>query len=130
MEMLDMKCAEFGNKIAIIHGNTDSFIQKSLGVLQEDGVYAFFLYMKAQKKPYANEMIKKAYEFLNQDEVLRSVFRTETDELKAVREKLANNLDHLLFAKELLERTLVYARYHAKAFEGKKSESTTVESGV
>ncbi len=35
--------------------------------------------------------------------------------LKDIREKLAKDLDSLLLTKQLLERTLVYARYHAKA---------------
>ena len=115
MEILDMKCAEYGNIIANIKNNTETLITKSLGVLQEDGVYAFFLYLASQKKEYATNIIKKAYELLKEVGQLKDIFQNEGDALKAVREKLSGKLDELLFAKELLERTLVYARYHAKA---------------
>ncbi|RJO61283.1 hypothetical protein C4544_03260 [candidate division WS5 bacterium] len=106
MEILDMKCAECGSKI----GATleEALITKSLGVLQEDGVYAFFLYLKTKKGP--GEKIKEsAFDFLELE---------KTASLEVVREKFKDNLDALLFAKELLERTLVYARYHAKAIGG------------
>ncbi len=53
----------------------------------------------------------------------------EDDGLKAVREKLSEKLDELLFAKELLERTLVYARYHAKAMGSPEPEATSTEGG-
>lgn len=118
MELLDMKCAEYGTIIANIPKNEETLIRKSLGVLQEDGVYAFFLYLSAQKKDYADATKKKAFELLKSVDVLMDVFGSETDILKALREQFKDKLDELLLAKELLERTLVYARYHAKALGG------------
>lgn len=125
MEILDMKCAEAGKEIAdsvfaIVKekNKTESLITKSIGVLQEDGVYAFFLYLASQKSQHADDMRKNAYKILKQDSVMKYVLGAENDELKAIRKKLASNLDDLFFAKELLERTLVYARYHAKALGG------------
>jgi len=86
MIALDTKCAEYGNNIANISDNNETIINKSLGVLQEDGVYAFFLYLESRG-----------------------------NKEKKVTSKVTKNLDHLLFTKNMLERTLVYARYHAKA---------------
>jgi len=111
MEILDMKCAKWGNKIGSKMDET--LITKSLGVLQEDGVYAFFLYCQA--KDERKSIGKTAFDFLKEDGVLKSLLGTETDHLKVIRDKFKDNLDALLFAKELLERTLVYTRYHAKA---------------
>jgi len=112
MEILDMKCAEYGNNIASLSGIDETLITKSLGVLQEDGVYAFFLYLKTKKEP--GEKIKEsAFEFLELE---------KTASLDVVREKFKDNLDALLFAKELLERTLVYARYHSKANKKKEGD--------
>lgn len=130
MEILDMECAIAGKEIADIvfkkeSKKTETLITKSLGVLQEDGVYAFMLYLSSQKKDY---MLNKAYGFLAQEGVLKNIFGTETDALKAIREKLSSKLDELLFAKELLERTLVYARYHAKAL-GSSTQGTSESSG-
>lgn len=109
MEILDMKCAEYGGKIG---ANVDeTLITRALGVLQEDGVYAFFLWCASK----AGGIKEKAFAFLQEDGILKHLFDGEIDQLKAIREKLSDKLDELLFAKELLERTLVYARYHAKA---------------
>lgn len=116
MEMLDMKCAEYGYIIAA--SNNETLIRKSLGILQEDGVYAFFLYLASQKE---NDFMSNAYKLLKATKPLKDAFKDESDVLEAVRTNLAYKLDELLFAKELLERTLVYARYHAKALEKQES---------
>jgi len=111
MEILDMKCAKCGHLIANAVCNDETLITKSLGVLQEDGVYAFFLWCASK----AGGIKKEAFAFLQEDGILKHLFGEEIDQMKAIREKFDDNLDELLFAKELLERTLVYARYHAKA---------------
>ena len=123
---LDRLCAEYGYQIAnevyqAIGKNTENHISKSLGVLQEDGVYAFFLYQASRgktEKPGADRLKEQATALLKEAEI--KPFDTITDSLEAVRAKdgLANNLDELLLAKRLLEQTLIYARYHAKALEG------------
>lgn len=115
MEILDMKCAKCGSDIASIPGNDETLITKALGILQEDGVYAFFLYLASRKKDPSNTIKDKVFNFLKQDEILGHIFDPGKDTLSAIRDDLSDKLDELLFAKELLERTLVYARYHAKA---------------
>ncbi len=135
MEILDMKCAEYGNMIASIDDNNDTLITKSLGVLQEDGIYAYYIYLLSrgskEEKPALKttqlmfKFLKERGVFTADDPILNkdSLTKDEKNEyvrklLNAIRSDIANNLDHLLFAKELLERTLVYARYHAKALGG------------
>lgn len=124
---LDRLCAEYGYQIAnevrqaIGKKNAESHIIKSLGVLQEDGVYAFFLYQASRgktEKPGADKLKEQATALLKEAKI--KPFDTITDPLEAVRAKngLANNLDELLLAKRLLEQALIYARYHAKALEG------------
>jgi hypothetical protein len=44
-------------------------------------------------------------------------FENARDPLATVRDHLAGDLDQLLLVKRLLEQTLIYARYHAKALE-------------
>ena len=109
---LDLKCAECGSKIP--QSNKDeTLITKSLGVLQEDGVYAFFLYLASRgEKELAKRIIEQTFSLLKNQ--ITSI-KDAGEPLSAIREKLADNLDSLLLAKQLLERTLVYARYHAKA---------------
>ncbi len=118
MEQIDMKCAACGYAIVeACKDDAETIITKSLGVLQEDGVYAFFLYLDSKKKDgNAKQIFDKATDLLRKDALLSTTMtERETDILKVIREKLAIKLDMLLYAKEILDRTLVYARYHAKA---------------
>ena len=121
---LDQLCAKFGWQIAkevheAIGKNTENHITKSLGVLQEDGIYAFFLYQASRgqrEKAGAEKLRDQARELLKQAGI--NGFANTSDPLAAVRDQLAGNLDQLLLAKRLLEQALIYARYHAKALEG------------
>lgn len=118
---LDQLCAKYGWQIAgevhkAIKKQAENHITKSLGVLQEDGVYAFFLYQASRgsrEKPGAENLTEQAKAFLKEAGI--AAFQDANDSLKAVRERLAGNLDQLLLAKRLLEQALIYARYHAKA---------------
>ncbi len=131
MEILDMKCAQYGSKIADEvfknskkdKAKTENLITRSLGVLQEDGVYAFFLYTASK----ADAIRTLASSFLKDRGLL--TYTDGADVLAVVRDGFRENLDNLLFAKELLERTLVYARYHAKALANSKAEETSGEAG-
>ena len=138
MELLDMKCAEKGKEIVDKLFNslnkdktkTENLITKSLGVLQEDGVYAYFLYISSLKNNYPDAAKQETFNLLKQNDILKEVVGSENDILKALRDNFDNKLDELLFAKELLERTLVYARYHAKALDNPKTEKITDNGGV
>ncbi|MEK7275566.1 MAG: hypothetical protein AAB110_09950 [Candidatus Desantisbacteria bacterium] len=139
---LDLKCAECGSGIADgifaelrEKKKTENLLTKSLGVLQEDGVYAFFLYLASQGK---EEKGKKNHEKMSAEvciaeatNLLKGVGLPLTNAeqvLQDIRKNLAEDLDSLLLAKQLLERTLVYARYHAKAMPAKdKSKDNEVK---
>lgn len=95
----------------------ENTVTKTLGVLQENGVYACFLYLLAREKKgevIAAEMLALlgALGFpalpqnsLDKDAVLSYV----------ADEKVTGDLHRLLLAKEALEQMLIYARYGAKA---------------
>ena len=130
---IDRLCAEYGLTIAekifnAFDGDkkskksqTENHITKSLGVLKEDGVYAFFLYQKSRtsEKKGAERLLDQATNLLKEEEV--ELFgKSVAEPLSAIRDKdtgLASNLDNLILAKKILEQTLIYARYHAKALE-------------
>ncbi|MBU1599027.1 hypothetical protein KKG61_02805 [bacterium] len=126
---LDLECASRGSEIAEgvfaelkEKNKTENLLTKSLGVLQEDGVYAFFLYLASQGKEEngrKNSERKAAEACISKaTDLLKGVglpLNNANQVLQDIREKLADKLDFLLLAKQLLERTLVYARYHAKA---------------
>jgi len=124
MTVLDLKCAKYGEGIirAIDRPadkkKVESMINKALGVLMEDGLYAFALYAKSERgddKPEertARFLYERTLALLKDGDI--SLLAND-DYLAAIRDELTNSVDKLLLAKELVERTLVYARYHAKA---------------
>jgi len=87
-------------------------IDKVLGILANDGVYAYWVYCKSKEITDVfideiEELIKlfhKSFGESNQEKQYENFFQ-----------KLSSNLHDLLFFKELLEKALTYARYHAKA---------------
>jgi hypothetical protein len=116
----------------------DSFITKTLGVLQEQGVYAcmLFLYSRSDtERPKAlivRENLRLILKMLKDDygifwidkdginiDIPASAQGDNTSEsvlgfyVKAV----ATDLDTLLLVRDLYEQTLIYARYGAKAAE-------------
>lgn len=114
-ENLDLACAQTGRSIAEgAQGKpkeTEKFVNAALGILEEQGVYAMFLYLGTtknlakqveaslcgflEKTPTGNPLLGKG-------EVLSSV------------SKMSEDLDRLLMAYDLLRQALVYARYHVR----------------
>ena len=91
----------------------ENTITKTLGVLQENGVYACFLYLRANgKDTIINGMLDllKTLDIGNPPET-----NAPQDVLKYIADDITADLHRLLLAKEALEQMLIYARYHAKA---------------
>jgi hypothetical protein len=111
----------------------ENTITKSLGVLQEQGVYAFFLFLEYRtEKPGAKQTVHQSWELLRTAKLpLKELPKNNRVDWVELR-KLTEKLDDLLLARELLEQTLIYARYHAKALgvkteqkENQQAEGTT-----
>ncbi len=114
---LDIHCAELGRELAQIPGIEEKTLNVALAVLEEQGPYAMFLYIKArekEKKDVADQFTAKCAKFL-QDVFPK--FKDSQDIFESLK-SLAEDLDDLLFARELLRNALAYARYHLKAREG------------
>lgn len=137
VQNLDALCARHGWKMAgdaIAAFDNDkkaaekaeNLVAQTLAVLQEQGVYAFFLFLQSRKgKPSAaaghlggaaqhmlSELKVKPFDAIQPNDI------DQSDALRAVRETLAEDLDGLLLVKRALEQALIYARYHAKASGG------------
>jgi hypothetical protein len=121
---LDYICAKIGQKLLEETAGKDiktkeRNIRKALGILQEDGVYAMFLWLEKED----SKIRKKLNNLLNENEItskLLSDSKSFPDDFKGFCEKLqevAKDIDKLLFLKKILERTLTYALYHAKIKE-------------
>lgn len=131
---LDYLCAKTGQEIG---GETDrSILQKALGVLHEDGVYAMFLWLeeketkkeKEKEKEKEKKVRKKLTCMLNEDKIRNhlfsdsSTFSEDFKEFCARLIEVAKDIDKLFFLKMMLERTLTYALYHAKIKEPENVE--------
>jgi len=108
---LEVRCAELGEKLAKIDGVSEKVLNEALAVLEERGVYAAFLYLKARYNVVAGKFLGVCQEFLGE------VFSLEQGDPLEVAKALARDLDNLLFARELLRTAFVYARYHVKVKE-------------
>ena len=117
---LDLACAKAGKDIATKPSNElKQLVTDALAVLEEQGVYALFLFLKAQtgknKKKVAENMRLKLYEFLKKTP--RQVPLLSDDDVYTSLHGIAKDLDKLLLAHDLLRQSLVYARYHAQLRE-------------
>lgn len=93
-------------------------LNEALAVLEEQGPYAVFLYLKARHGEVGASIGRESSRFL------KGVFQHRlegTDDILDAVKKLAKNLDDLLFARDLLRTAFSYARYHLKAKGGGSS---------
>jgi hypothetical protein len=93
----------------------ENSLTKTLGVLQENGVYACFLYLYAREKVFGHPIAAHMLHLLddmNFGGVPSQANRASTLEFAG---NLTEHLPPLLLAREALERLLIYARYGAKA---------------
>lgn len=118
MENLDLKCAELGHTLAGLNGVKEKLLTDALSVLEEQGVYAFFLYLKARGGDSGSAISRKCHEFLKGHPATRPLLSgDQNDALDHIRTALVNDLDSLLLARDLLRQALIYARHHAKVHE-------------
>jgi hypothetical protein len=110
---LDLECAKLGQQLAAEDGVDEKLLNDALAVLEEQGVYAFFLYLKARGAGGAGRSKDACAKFLRRVPQ-GSPLLDGGDELASL-ERLCQDLDNLLFARELLRQALVYGRYHVKA---------------
>jgi hypothetical protein len=117
MENLDLACAGLGFELAGIRNVEDKLITSALSVLEEQGVYAFFLYLlKARRGQPGGQISASCHAFLKKHPATKPLLTgNQQDVLVHIHEKLADDLDGLLLARDLLRQGLIYARYHAKA---------------
>ncbi len=91
-------------------------LTKTLGVLQEHGVYACFLYLYAREKDFGSRIAGRMLELLHEMkfENIPEQAPVAAQTLPLI-QNLTADLPALLLAREALERFLIYARYRAKA---------------
>jgi hypothetical protein len=116
---LEVECAIAAEKIA--KEADDKTITDALGVLEEQGVYAFFLFVSIEKDKRP-ALKKHCIEFLRKQPNEKPFLNSEINNDLTALQELSKDINKLLFAKQLLSQTLIFARYHAKAKPEKNAE--------
>jgi hypothetical protein len=123
-ENLDLACAETGKTIAETPSKElENLITSSLAVLEEQGVYALFLFLKTRGSKEAENVNRKISEFLKVTPLQAPLLSGNAGNDFTRLQQIADDLDKLLLARDLIRQTLVYARYHARVAQ--KSEVRT-----
>lgn len=127
---IDYMCMEYSQNIAfsLVHQNNDKEgkkpegdLRKALGILQEDGVYAMFLWLEENNNSLRKQLsdftldMKKKLNLKNDDTTnnLSSDIENFSNFCKEL-EPFAENIDNLFLLKRSLDRTLVYVLYQVR----------------
>lgn len=129
VENLDSRINEYSYKMVekLKEGRVSfSEIDKALGVLGNDGVYGYYVYCKSKtggkserekiKSPIFSEFVVNIIK--NFKDVVDMKLDKPKDKFEEYDEyfsELSKDIHKLLFFKDILEKILIYARYHAKA---------------
>lgn len=119
---IDQICAKYSIKIVEeMKFNNDpkeiqNLVTKALGVLQQQGLYALGLFCKAENK--ADKILEKIIEMLCELGIMENSNEKDLSNIS----KLSERIHDLMFAIEIVEKALIYARYHAKS-QVKKQEA-------
>lgn len=97
----------------------ENSLTKTLGVLQEHGVYACFLYLYAREKEIGETTVAHLLNLLK-SLGLGEPQNQQQENVLLWLQNLTGNLPRLLLAREALEQMLIYARYGAKARQKEK----------
>lgn len=122
-ENLDLACAKAGQAIAEKLSKElkelENLVTSALAVLEEQGVYALFLFLETRTRGgnTAKTIGQRVRELLRTTPRRAPLLPGDGDVFTSL-QRMSEDLDKLLLARDLLRQTLVYARYHARAPQG------------
>jgi len=140
MQNLDQICAKYGFKFAEKISKDDAkkaekLITDALSVLQEQGLYAFVLFCRSKSE--AKELENLTKELLEELDLIKNLKvkgkenitmkdsrESNDDLLDKIRENILADIDKLMFAVSVIEKSLIYARFHTKAIKESRGESS------
>lgn len=121
-ENLDLACARTGQAIAEKPSKElEKLVTSALAVLEEQGVYALFLFLETRGGKAAPTIVQEAHKLLREtprrapllSDKGNSNGNGNGDVFKSL-QSMSEDLDKLLLARDLLRQALVYARYHVR----------------
>jgi hypothetical protein len=123
-ENLDIACAKLGKTIAESPSKElEKLVTSALAVLEEQGVYALFLFLKTRGGNGAENVKQEIFFKFLKNTPRQAPLLSDDPCVFTSLQQMVKNLDKLLLARDLVRQTLVYARYHARVPQ--KSEVRT-----
>lgn len=98
----------------------ENLVTKTLGVLQENGVYACVLYLNMKNTDLHKSVQRNLFDMTKKIGLEPPNASDPDKSLNFVSDHICNDLDTLLLTKQLWERILLYARYGAKAAKDRR----------
>jgi len=127
-ENLDIACAQAGKEIAEKSPKgLEKTLIDALAVLEEQGIYALFLLLEARSgkgKSAECEIDSKISDLLKKTPKQSPLLSgggdlyNNNNNLYNSLQRMSEDLDRLLLARDLIRQTLVYACYHARMQQG------------
>lgn len=114
---IEATCAEKAQEIVKLAGgkknaDLENRLRNAMAILQEEGLYAFFLFLQYRNKKVERDL-EKAWkvlaELLKTFQIEQLTGRFAQDEKKVV--AITANLDKLFFTRQVLAQTLIYTLY-------------------
>jgi predicted amino acid-binding ACT domain protein len=90
-------------------------INKALGILIEDGLFAYSIWLESEDKEPHRAMRITSLLLLKDSSI--NLIQNSHDLRKGILEEISKSIEKTLLARQLLERMLIYARYRAKALQ-------------
>ncbi len=123
LKNLEPICAQCGHDMIDEPANAqeqENIITNALGVLAENGLYAMSVYLlSCNKADYGARVLTRHLKALWQREELGLLppngMNSAAEVLGGVR-AIAEDLPKLIFCRKVTEQAMIFARYHAKAY--------------
>lgn len=125
MTNLDFLSAKYGQQMIDSWSGDkkvlENGITSALSILNKQGIYAMFLWLHADNKPERGQLGGNVAQMFQDDamplpsDAVLFAPNDVTGSMNRVREQLTQDIRIMFFAKELINQTLIYARYRAKA---------------
>ena len=113
------KCAEHGFNICkdVTPDSAKEYenaIRKTLGVLTNDGIFAFIIWIESNEGEKEYRAIKyQTSKFLS--EIIKDKFSGNPNNLRNEIINICDNIPQMFFIKQILEQMLTYALYRARS---------------
>lgn len=91
----------------------ERIITKSLGILIEDGLLAYAIWLESENKDPHKVITVSSLKILTDTNLISN----KMSNLRDVMLEISSSIQKTLLARQLLERMLIYARYRAKALQ-------------